>query len=348
MVEIARGLGLEAWPNGQGPPEYAITNPRFGDVVVVAPLGTAIAAQSRIDWLLGIVGLERFAMRGIHGHRPELPEMGALFGAIGRGVAAGARPGTVRAVDVAPTVLALLGLPIPEWMEGRPVRSRRWSPAMIARRASQSVAVAAVVFALAAGAAKKEENSDAKKDAKDAKTPISWYARSLVQSEAGIIVWDYWAKGRKLRAETIVGGTPIVTFVSGEFYTIVDMLTRTGVAIRRAPEAIAADKTRAGERGFGREGEELIAKGAEFVRSENLLGPAVQDVPAHRRARQDAKSGSPTTSASCPCASSSPGATRARSRPPTTSTGSPIWSSATRSSSPTRASNSSASSTPTT
>lgn len=120
-VEIARGLGLEAWPNGQGPPEYAITNARFGDVVVVAPLGTAIAAQSRIDWLLGLVGLERFAMRGIHGHRPELPEMGALFGAIGRGVAAGARPGTVRAIDVAPTVLALLGLPIPEWMEGRPI-----------------------------------------------------------------------------------------------------------------------------------------------------------------------------------------------------------------------------------
>jgi arylsulfatase A-like enzyme len=47
--------------------------------------------------------------------------MGALFGAIGRGVAPGARLGTVRAVDVAPTVLALLGLPIPEWMEGRPV-----------------------------------------------------------------------------------------------------------------------------------------------------------------------------------------------------------------------------------
>jgi predicted AlkP superfamily pyrophosphatase or phosphodiesterase len=121
VAEIARGLGLEAWPEGQGPPAYAITNPRFGDVVVVAPLGTAIAAQSGIEWLLGIVGLERFAMLGVHGHRPELPEMGALFGAIGRGVAAGARPGTVRAIDVAPTVLALLGLPIPGWMEGHPI-----------------------------------------------------------------------------------------------------------------------------------------------------------------------------------------------------------------------------------
>ena len=123
---------------------------------------------------------------------------------------------------------------------------------MIARRASHSIAVAiaVAVFAFAAAAAKKEADADAKKDGKDAKTPISWYARSLVQSEAGIIVWDYWAKGRKLRAETIVGGTPIVTFVSGEFYTIADMLTRKGVAIRRAPEAIAADTTRArGDRG---------------------------------------------------------------------------------------------------
>jgi predicted AlkP superfamily pyrophosphatase or phosphodiesterase len=121
VVAIAREHGLEAWVDGQGPPEYAISNPRFGDVVVVAPLGTAIASQSSVDWLLGLVGIERFAMRGIHGHRPELPEMGALFCAVGRGVAPGARPGTVRAVDVAPTVLALLGVPIPDWMEGRPI-----------------------------------------------------------------------------------------------------------------------------------------------------------------------------------------------------------------------------------
>ena len=121
VVAIARDHGLEAWINGQGPPEYAISNPRFGDVVVVAPLGTSIAAQTGIGWLLGLVGLERFAMRGVHGHRPELPAMGGLFGAIGRGVEPGARPGTVRAVDVAPTVLALLGVPIPVQMEGQPI-----------------------------------------------------------------------------------------------------------------------------------------------------------------------------------------------------------------------------------
>ena len=139
---------------------------------------------------------------------------------------------------------------------------------MIARRPVLLLVALAVAVTLGASENKKSDKKD--KDAKGAKTPNSWYARSLVQSDAGIIVWDYWSKGRKLRAETIVGGTPIVTFVSGEFYTILDMLTQTGVMIRRAPEAIAADQKRASERPFGREGEDLIARGAEFIRSENL------------------------------------------------------------------------------
>ena len=143
---------------------------------------------------------------------------------------------------------------------------------MIARRPLFTLATVAVLLATSAHAGKKDEKARAKADEKDAKAPSSWYARSLVHGDSGIIVWDYWSKGRKLRAETIIGGTPIVTFVSGEFYTIVDMLTQTGVAIRRAPEAIAADGARAGERPFGREGEELSAKGAEFVRSEEISG----------------------------------------------------------------------------
>ena len=139
---------------------------------------------------------------------------------------------------------------------------------MSPRRPVLLLVVLAVAVALGAGDGKKDEKKG--KGAKGAKTPTSWYARALVQSPAGIIVWDYWSTGRKLRAETIVGGMPILTLVSGEFYTIVDMLSQTGVAIRRSPEALAEDKTRASERPFGREGEEMIAKGAEFVRSETL------------------------------------------------------------------------------
>jgi arylsulfatase A-like enzyme len=47
--------------------------------------------------------------------------MGALFLALGRGARPGSALGEVRAVDVAPTVLALLGIPVPDWMEGKPI-----------------------------------------------------------------------------------------------------------------------------------------------------------------------------------------------------------------------------------
>jgi predicted AlkP superfamily pyrophosphatase or phosphodiesterase len=122
-VEVARGLGLEAWARGACPPPLACTHPRFGALVAVAPVGTAIVDGSRaIAAPAAAVGL---GLRGTHGHRPDRPEMTGLFAAVGRGVAAGLRPGRVRAVDVAPTVLALLGEPVPAWMEGRPVPLRR-------------------------------------------------------------------------------------------------------------------------------------------------------------------------------------------------------------------------------
>jgi predicted AlkP superfamily pyrophosphatase or phosphodiesterase len=145
-VAVARGLGLEAWVRGAGPREYAASNVRFGDVVAIAPLGVLIvgraerlgeAAKDLGEAALGPLGalaagrtaqaadaLGAGPLRGEHGHRPELPEMAGLFAAVGRGVEPGARPAAVRAVDVAPTVLSLLGVTPPEWMEGRPVPLR--------------------------------------------------------------------------------------------------------------------------------------------------------------------------------------------------------------------------------
>jgi arylsulfatase A-like enzyme len=49
--------------------------------------------------------------------------MGGLFVAAGRGVPAGTKLGEVHSLDVAPTVLALLGVPTPVWMEGRPLEA---------------------------------------------------------------------------------------------------------------------------------------------------------------------------------------------------------------------------------
>jgi len=114
-LAAARALGLEAWARGRGPEGLASRHPRFGDLVAMAPPGTAISRG-------GLLGrLRATLLGGSHGHRPDAPSMAAVFLALGRGVAPGARPGPVHVLDVAPTVLTLLGLPVPESMEGRPV-----------------------------------------------------------------------------------------------------------------------------------------------------------------------------------------------------------------------------------
>jgi predicted AlkP superfamily pyrophosphatase or phosphodiesterase len=113
-LDIARGLGLDAFSRGEAPPGLRVGHVRFGDALVLAPPGTAIARSAHDEE-------GKPAMRGAHGYRPEVSEMGALFLAAGRGAVPGSRLGDMRMVDVAPTVLALLGLPVPDWMEGRPI-----------------------------------------------------------------------------------------------------------------------------------------------------------------------------------------------------------------------------------
>ncbi len=121
-VEVARELGLEAWPRGEGPEASPTSNPRFGDFVAMAPVGTAIVDGSRA--LAAPAAALGLGLQGTHGHAPEAPEMAGIFYALGRGVEAGFRPGRVRALDVAPTVLALLGEPQPPHMQGRPIPLR--------------------------------------------------------------------------------------------------------------------------------------------------------------------------------------------------------------------------------
>lgn len=121
-VAAARALGLEAWLRADAPAELRVGHPRFGDAVVLAPPGTALVTEDRpgslAQALLARVGL---AVGGAHGYRAELPEMGGIFLAFGAGVARGSALGEVRTLDVAPTVLARLGLAVPEWMEGRTI-----------------------------------------------------------------------------------------------------------------------------------------------------------------------------------------------------------------------------------
>jgi arylsulfatase A-like enzyme len=109
VVAVARSLGLDARLPGAASRDLPMANPRFGDVVVLAPAGTAISSSTGPP------------MRGAHGYPPDGPDMGAFLIAAGGGVCSGCRLPDVRTLDVAPTVLAWLGIAPPAWMEGRPI-----------------------------------------------------------------------------------------------------------------------------------------------------------------------------------------------------------------------------------
>lgn len=118
-LAVARAAGLEAWARGQGPPGLETRHPRFGDFVAMAPVGTVVRRT-------GLVGRIRAAFTGGgHGYRPSEPSMASVFLAMGRGASPGLRVDLVHARDVAPTVLTLLGLPVPESMEGRAIPMTR-------------------------------------------------------------------------------------------------------------------------------------------------------------------------------------------------------------------------------
>ena len=107
-VEIARKAGLAAWPRGEAPGKWHVADPRFGDFVVRAPVGTAIVgATTLID--------------GFHGYDADEPAMAGILVARGRGVLVGARLGRVSSLSIAPTVLELLGLPVPPQMKAPPI-----------------------------------------------------------------------------------------------------------------------------------------------------------------------------------------------------------------------------------
>ncbi|MCP4039687.1 MAG: alkaline phosphatase family protein [bacterium] len=105
---IVRGLGLEPVRRGELHGGSPFTNPRFGDFVIRAPIGTAIHRPG-------------VPTGGFHGYASTEPEMHGLFIARGRGISPGHEFPLLRAIDIAPTVLGLLGVEIPEWMQGSPI-----------------------------------------------------------------------------------------------------------------------------------------------------------------------------------------------------------------------------------
>ncbi len=107
-VEIARQAGLEAWPRTAAPADWHVGDPRFGDFVVRAPIGTAIVRSTTL-------------IDGFHGYDAQEPAMAGFLVARGRGVLVGARLGRVSSLAIAPTVLELLGLPVPPQMKEPPI-----------------------------------------------------------------------------------------------------------------------------------------------------------------------------------------------------------------------------------
>ncbi len=95
---------------------------RMGDLVVMTPppftFSSAAGAEGVAEDFLSFFGWDF----GGHGYAPELPDMGAIFLAKGRGVAAGRSVGVVHQIDVAPTVAALLDIEPPAQSEGRVIQ----------------------------------------------------------------------------------------------------------------------------------------------------------------------------------------------------------------------------------
>ena len=107
-IAVARKAGLEAWPRKDAPTDWHVDDARFGDFVVRAPIGTAIVASTtRID--------------GFHGYDSGEPAMAGLLVARGRGVRPGSNLGRVSSLSIAPTILVLLGLPVPPQMKAPPI-----------------------------------------------------------------------------------------------------------------------------------------------------------------------------------------------------------------------------------
>jgi outer membrane lipoprotein-sorting protein len=98
----------------------------------------------------------------------------------------------------------------------------------------------------------------------------SWYTQTFTRGDAGLNVTYLWSLKSKFRAETVVSGHKLVTIVNGETYYVYDELTMTGIAIRRAPAALAAESRTL--RPFGNEAQILMDEGGEKIREESIAG----------------------------------------------------------------------------
>ena len=105
------------------PESWRLAHPtRSGDVVVVTEPPYTLSRPAGLAGYLGGLYFALVGGNGGHGYRPELPDMGGIFLAMGRGVPADLGIPQVHQIDVAPTVARLLGIDPPQQSEGKGVR----------------------------------------------------------------------------------------------------------------------------------------------------------------------------------------------------------------------------------
>ena len=98
----------------------------------------------------------------------------------------------------------------------------------------------------------------------------NWFATLVSQGDIPFQVTHFWSRGSRLRLELVVGDHRVVQIVNGPTYFVLDAVLGRGVAIRRHPRAVAAD--RPDRRPFGDELERLLEAGAEKIREERVAG----------------------------------------------------------------------------
>lgn len=117
---------------------------------------------------------------------------------------------------------------------------------------------------------------DTSKQGTAASGSAGWYALRITRGDAGVFVANFWSLGRRLRAEAVLSGVLIQQIVSGEWYYVIDAVRGEGIAVRRSAAALEFDRKHPTARPFGNEAADLVARGAEVVREEEVSGRKVQ------------------------------------------------------------------------
>jgi len=123
-IRVLSGIpGVVVYPTAELPVEFRLRYPtRNGDLLLVTTPPRTFFEPGLWQQVVVFFGGLLFDWKpGMHGYAPDLPDMGAILLAMGRGVPAGSRIAPVENIRVAPTIAKLLGIDPPAQAEGAPI-----------------------------------------------------------------------------------------------------------------------------------------------------------------------------------------------------------------------------------